>query len=107
MNIEEIKLLYEYNSWADARLLAACARVEMRRMRGDGGARLAGAVHRLRGFLCCDIAQDPQNPGVGFVIDEPGRRRVGRTQVGLGQQGDYRLGEYADWYLLHLLLLPH
>jgi uncharacterized damage-inducible protein DinB len=27
MNIEEIKLLYEYNEWADARLLAACARV--------------------------------------------------------------------------------
>ncbi len=27
MNIEDIKLLYEYNSWADGRLLAACARV--------------------------------------------------------------------------------
>src|SRR3954454_24089134 len=27
MQVEEIKLLYEYNAWADARLLAACARV--------------------------------------------------------------------------------
>ena len=27
MKIDEIKLLYEYNDWADARLLAACARV--------------------------------------------------------------------------------
>ncbi|HEY0605755.1 MAG TPA: DinB family protein [Herpetosiphonaceae bacterium] len=27
MNIDEIKLLYEYNDWADARILAACARV--------------------------------------------------------------------------------
>jgi uncharacterized damage-inducible protein DinB len=27
MKIEEIKLLYGYNDWADARLLAACARV--------------------------------------------------------------------------------
>jgi uncharacterized damage-inducible protein DinB len=27
MKIEEIKLLYEYNDWADARILAACARV--------------------------------------------------------------------------------
>ncbi|NJC95476.1 MAG: hypothetical protein FIB03_03905 [Anaerolineae bacterium] len=27
MKIDEIKLLYEYNDWADARILAACARV--------------------------------------------------------------------------------
>ncbi len=27
MKIEEIKLLYDYNDWADARILAACARV--------------------------------------------------------------------------------
>lgn len=27
MKIDEIKLLYDYNDWADARLLAACARV--------------------------------------------------------------------------------
>ena len=27
MKLDEIKLLYEYNDWADARLLAACARV--------------------------------------------------------------------------------
>lgn len=27
MKVDEIKLLYEYNAWADARLLAACARV--------------------------------------------------------------------------------
>ncbi len=27
MKIDEIKLLYEYNDWADVRLLAACARV--------------------------------------------------------------------------------
>lgn len=27
MKIDEIKLLYGYNDWADARLLAACARV--------------------------------------------------------------------------------
>lgn len=27
MKVDEIKLLYEYNDWADARILAACARV--------------------------------------------------------------------------------
>lgn len=27
MNIDEIQLLYDYNDWADARILAACARV--------------------------------------------------------------------------------
>jgi len=27
MKIDEIKFLYEYNNWADARILAACARV--------------------------------------------------------------------------------
>ncbi len=27
MKVDEIKLLYEYNAWADARILAACARV--------------------------------------------------------------------------------
>lgn len=27
MKVDEIKLLYEYNEWADARILAACARV--------------------------------------------------------------------------------
>jgi uncharacterized damage-inducible protein DinB len=27
MKVEEIKLLYDYNDWADARLLAACAKV--------------------------------------------------------------------------------
>jgi uncharacterized damage-inducible protein DinB len=27
MKVDEIKLLYDYNEWADARLLAACARV--------------------------------------------------------------------------------
>jgi len=27
MKIDEIKLLYDYNDWADARILAACARV--------------------------------------------------------------------------------
>ncbi len=27
MKIDEIKLLYDYNDWADARVLAACARV--------------------------------------------------------------------------------
>ncbi len=27
MRIDEIKLLYDYNDWADARLLAVCARV--------------------------------------------------------------------------------
>ena len=26
MKIDEIKLLYDYNDWADTRLLAACAR---------------------------------------------------------------------------------
>ena len=26
MNIDEIKLLYDYNEWADARILAACAK---------------------------------------------------------------------------------
>lgn len=27
MKIDEVKLLYDYNDWADARILAACARV--------------------------------------------------------------------------------
>jgi uncharacterized damage-inducible protein DinB len=27
MNVDEIKLLYEFNDWADARILAACAKV--------------------------------------------------------------------------------
>ncbi len=27
MKIDEIKLLYDYNDWADARILATCARV--------------------------------------------------------------------------------
>ena len=27
MKIDEIKLLFDYNDWADARILAACARV--------------------------------------------------------------------------------
>ena len=27
MKVDEIKLLYDYNDWADARILAACARV--------------------------------------------------------------------------------
>ena len=27
MKIDEIKLLYDYNDWADARILAGCARV--------------------------------------------------------------------------------
>ena len=27
MKVDEIKLLYEFNDWADARILAACARV--------------------------------------------------------------------------------
>ena len=34
MNIDEIKLLHEYNDWADARILAACALI-------TGGAALA------------------------------------------------------------------
>ena len=31
MKIDEIKLLYSYNDWADARILAACARVSPER----------------------------------------------------------------------------
>ena len=27
MNVDEIKLMYEYNDWADARILASCSRV--------------------------------------------------------------------------------
>jgi uncharacterized damage-inducible protein DinB len=27
MKIDEVKLMYDYNDWADARILAACARV--------------------------------------------------------------------------------
>ena len=27
MNIDEVKLLYAFNDWVDARILAACARV--------------------------------------------------------------------------------
>ena len=29
MKVDEIKLLYDYNDWADARLLAACAKVSL------------------------------------------------------------------------------
>ena len=51
MKIDEIKLLYEYNDWADARILAACARVSPEQYAapasyGRGGLR-ATMVHML------------------------------------------------------------
>jgi len=51
MKIDEIKLLYDYNDWADARILAACARVSpeqyaARTSYGHGGLR-ATMVHIL------------------------------------------------------------
>ncbi len=53
MKIDEIKLLYDYNDWADARLLAACARVSPEQYAaptsigtGRGGLR-ATMVHML------------------------------------------------------------
>lgn len=53
MKIEEIKLLYEFNDWADARILAACARVSPEQYAapttigtGHGGLR-ATMVHLL------------------------------------------------------------
>lgn len=51
MKIDEIKLLYGYNDWADARLLAACARVSPEQYAapdsyGRGGLR-ATMVHIL------------------------------------------------------------
>jgi uncharacterized damage-inducible protein DinB len=51
MKIDEIKLLYEYNDWADARFLAACARVNTEQYAapttlGRGGLR-ATMVHLL------------------------------------------------------------
>jgi uncharacterized damage-inducible protein DinB len=53
MKIDEIKLLYDYNDWADARILAACARVSPRQYAaptpcgtGRGGLR-ATMVHML------------------------------------------------------------
>jgi uncharacterized damage-inducible protein DinB len=51
MKIDEIKLLYGYNDWADARLLAACARVSPEQYSaptsyGHGGLR-ATMVHIL------------------------------------------------------------
>ncbi len=51
MKIDEIKLLYDYNDWADARLLAACARVSPEQYAapasyGRGGLR-ATMVHIL------------------------------------------------------------
>lgn len=49
MKIDEIKLLYEYNDWCDARVLAACARVSPEQYAaptsyGQGGLR-ATMVH--------------------------------------------------------------
>ena len=53
MKIDEIKLLYEFNDWADARILAACARVSLEQYAapttigtGRGGLR-ATMVHLL------------------------------------------------------------
>jgi uncharacterized damage-inducible protein DinB len=53
MKIDEIKLLYEYNHWADARILAACAKVSPEQYAaptsigtGHGGLR-ATMVHML------------------------------------------------------------
>ena len=51
MKIDEIKLLYDYNDWADARTLAACARVSPEQYAapdsyGHGGLR-ATMVHIL------------------------------------------------------------
>jgi len=53
MKVDEIKLLYDYNDWADARLLAACARVSPEQYAaptpcgtGRGGLR-ATVVHML------------------------------------------------------------
>ena len=51
MKIDEIKLLYDYNNWADARILAACARVSPEQYAaptayGRGGLR-ATLVHIL------------------------------------------------------------
>lgn len=53
MKIDEIKLLYDYNDWADARILAACARVSPQQYAapttcgtGRGGLR-ATMVHML------------------------------------------------------------
>jgi uncharacterized damage-inducible protein DinB len=53
MKIDEIKLLYEYNGWADARILATCARVSPEQYAaptsigtGRGGLR-ATMVHML------------------------------------------------------------
>ena len=51
MKIDEIKLLYDYNDWADARILAACARVSPEQYAapthyGRGGLRLT-MVHML------------------------------------------------------------
>ena len=51
MHIDEIKLLYDYNDWADARILAACARVSPEQYAasapyGQGGLR-ATMVHIL------------------------------------------------------------
>ena len=51
MKIDEIKLLYDYNDWADARILAACARVSPEQYAaptsyGHGGLR-ATMVHIL------------------------------------------------------------
>ena len=51
MKIEEVKLLYDYNDWADERILAACARVSPEQYAaptsyGHGGLR-ATMVHIL------------------------------------------------------------
>ncbi len=36
MKVDEVKLLYDYNAWADARLLAACARVSPQQYAAPG-----------------------------------------------------------------------
>ena len=51
MKIDEIKLLYDYNDWADGRILSACARVSPEQYAapasyGRGGLR-ATLVHIL------------------------------------------------------------
>ena len=51
MKTDEIKLLYDYNDWADARILVACARVSPEQYAalssyGHGGLR-ATMVHIL------------------------------------------------------------
>jgi uncharacterized damage-inducible protein DinB len=46
MNTDDIKLMYEYNYWADRRILATCAKVSPEQFVTSGGDAFGGASLR-------------------------------------------------------------